>query len=238
MKYRKMLGDTIYRLRTEKGISQAELGRLVGVSNKAVSKWETDEANPDISLLPRLAEIFGITTDELLTDVKAPHEEYVKETMDKLILGFRGTERKSRDEYEFISDKKTVRGLPHLHIHLGRGFGNFGAKAHGVIAIGNNAKGIISIGLISRGIISIGLLAIGLLAVGLLSIGLLAFGNIAVGGAAFGGISAGLAAVGGVAVGIIALGGVAIGYAAYGVLSLGVITWNWLYYMSAILGGL
>jgi hypothetical protein len=39
--FKRMLGDTIYRLRKEKGLSQSELGELVGVSNKAVSKWET-----------------------------------------------------------------------------------------------------------------------------------------------------------------------------------------------------
>ena len=62
-----MLGDTIYRLRKEKGLSQTQLGEAVGVSNKAVSKWETSEANPDIALLPPLAKTLGITIDELLT---------------------------------------------------------------------------------------------------------------------------------------------------------------------------
>ena len=64
--YKRMLGETIYRLRKEKGLSQDELGKLVGVSNKAVSKWETYEANPDITLLPLLAQALGVTTDELL----------------------------------------------------------------------------------------------------------------------------------------------------------------------------
>ena len=226
MKYRKMLGDTIYRLRTEKGISQAELGKLVGVSNKAVSKWETDEANPDISLLPRLAEIFGVTTDELLTDIKV--QSATRENAGKSILGFRGAETENDEKYEFVSDKKTAHGLPYLHIHFGKGLSNIGAKAHGVIAIGNNAKGIVSIGLISRGIFSIGLVSIGLFAIGLLSLGLLAFGNFALGGAAIGGIAVGLAAIGGIGVGIIALGGIAVGYAAYGGLSIGVISWDWL----------
>jgi transcriptional regulator with XRE-family HTH domain len=58
--YKKMLGDTIYRLRKEKGLSQSELGEFVGVSNKAVSKWETYEANPDITLLQLLAQALGV----------------------------------------------------------------------------------------------------------------------------------------------------------------------------------
>ena len=52
-------------------MSQSELAELVGVSNKAVSKWETYEANPDITLLPLLAVSLGVTTDVLLSDIKS-----------------------------------------------------------------------------------------------------------------------------------------------------------------------
>ena len=86
--YKKMLGDTIYRLRKEKGLSQSELGEAVGVSNKAVSKWETYEANPDITLLPLLAQTLGVTTDELLTDIKA-EKDYIKPKEAK-VLGVEG----------------------------------------------------------------------------------------------------------------------------------------------------
>lgn len=215
MKYRKMLGDTIYRLRTAKGMSQAELGALVGVSNKAVSKWETDEANPDISLLHRLAEIFEISIDELLTDIKVDTLE--RKNRSKRILGFTGEEKESPEEYEFVSDKKTRSGLPYLHIHLGKKLSTINAKAHGVIAVGNNAKGIISIGFISKGILSVGLISFGVLALGLLSLGLLAFGNISVGlAASFGAISAGFVSFGAIAIGFIADGAIAIGYYAWG----------------------
>ena len=60
------LGIKIAKLRKENGMSQAELGRLVNVSNKAVSKWETGETSPDILSLPNLADALGITIDELL----------------------------------------------------------------------------------------------------------------------------------------------------------------------------
>ncbi|MDR3217342.1 MAG: helix-turn-helix domain-containing protein [Clostridiaceae bacterium] len=66
MENKVMLGAFIYELRKEKGLSQTDLGNLTGVSNKAVSKWETEEANPDISVLPRLAQTLGVTVDELL----------------------------------------------------------------------------------------------------------------------------------------------------------------------------
>ena len=48
-------------------MTQEELAGKLGVSSQAVSKWETDTSCPDISLLPQLCRILGITTDELLT---------------------------------------------------------------------------------------------------------------------------------------------------------------------------
>lgn len=215
MKNKNMLGDTIYKLRKEKGLSQSELGKLVGVSNKAVSKWETYEANPDISLLPLLAEVFGITTDELLSEIKIEKDSKSDGEVAKIGI-FKGKKTNTPEKYEFISDKKTKNGTPYLHIHIGKTISNLNAKAHGVIAIGNNAKGIFAFGFISKGIISFGLLSIGLLSFGLLALGLIgAFASIAIGAAAFGGIAAGFIAFGGIAAGYIAFGGIAIGYHAY-----------------------
>ena len=61
------LGKRIAALRKEKGMTQEELAEKLGVSPQAVSKWENGQSCPDISLLPRLAAIFGVTTDLLLT---------------------------------------------------------------------------------------------------------------------------------------------------------------------------
>ncbi|MBQ8768998.1 MAG: helix-turn-helix transcriptional regulator [Oscillospiraceae bacterium] len=58
-------GNFLYQLRTEKGLSQAQLGEMLGVTNKAVSKWETGSAKPNTSLLSRLADILGVTVEEL-----------------------------------------------------------------------------------------------------------------------------------------------------------------------------
>jgi len=63
-----MLGSKIYSLRKERGLTQMMLADLVGVSNKAVSKWETDEANPEVSNLPRLAEVLGVSISELFDE--------------------------------------------------------------------------------------------------------------------------------------------------------------------------
>lgn len=60
------LSNRIYELRTQKGLSQKELGAILGVSNKAVSKWETGTAIPKTETLIKLAEVFEISTEELL----------------------------------------------------------------------------------------------------------------------------------------------------------------------------
>lgn len=61
------IGKRIALLRKEKGLKQEELAEMLGVSGQAVSKWENDQTCPDISLLPQLASILGVTVDELLS---------------------------------------------------------------------------------------------------------------------------------------------------------------------------
>ena len=61
------IGKRIAALRREKGLKQDDLAQMLEVSAQAVSKWENDQTCPDISLLPRLAKIFGVSVDELLS---------------------------------------------------------------------------------------------------------------------------------------------------------------------------
>lgn len=60
------IGKRIAHLRKEKGLTQEELAGHMGVSPQAVSKWENDQTCPDISALPKLARLLGVTVDELL----------------------------------------------------------------------------------------------------------------------------------------------------------------------------
>lgn len=60
------IGKFIAVMRKSKGLTQQQLADMVRVSNKTVSKWETEESYPDINLIPVLAEIFEISCDELL----------------------------------------------------------------------------------------------------------------------------------------------------------------------------
>ena len=60
------IGKRIGLLRKEKGLTQEELAHHMGVSPQAVSKWENDQTCPDISALPKLSKLLGVTVDELL----------------------------------------------------------------------------------------------------------------------------------------------------------------------------
>ena len=86
------IGNRISKHRKEKGLTQEELAEKLGVSSQAVSKWENDQSCPDISLLPILCRIFGISTDELLTgsndEVRMlPADQ--RKSLDELILRVR-----------------------------------------------------------------------------------------------------------------------------------------------------
>ena len=77
------IAKNLKRLRLEKGLTQEELSERIGVTAQAVSKWERDECFPDITLLPGLANCFGVTVDELIgmaeiSDKKKLHDVMVK----------------------------------------------------------------------------------------------------------------------------------------------------------------
>ena len=60
------LGNNIYRLRTQRNMSQGDLAEQLDVSRQSISKWETDGAVPELDKLIKLSNIFGVTLDELV----------------------------------------------------------------------------------------------------------------------------------------------------------------------------
>ncbi len=73
------IGKRISENRKRKGIKQDELAEMLCVSPQAVSKWENDISCPDISLLPKLSKILGITVDELLSGKQESSVAFVPE---------------------------------------------------------------------------------------------------------------------------------------------------------------
>ena len=79
------LGEKIYKLRTERNLSQGDLSEILEVSRQSVSKWENGAATPDLDKIIKLSEIFGITIDELVKneEVSAPSEQKTPEIIIK-----------------------------------------------------------------------------------------------------------------------------------------------------------
>ena len=83
------LGATIAALRKGMGMTQLELAEKMGVTDKAVSKWERDLSVPDVHSIPKLAQILGVSVEELM-QVKKPqksHRSQVESIADTALKG-------------------------------------------------------------------------------------------------------------------------------------------------------
>ena len=69
------IGAFIAECRRAINLTQAQLAEELGITDKAVSKWERDLSCPDISSIPKLAEVLGVTVDELMQSKAASKEE-------------------------------------------------------------------------------------------------------------------------------------------------------------------
>ena len=83
-------GGMIAALRKEKGMTQLDLATRMGVTDKAVSKWERDLSFPDVASLLLLAEVLGVTVDELLQAKTKADEFPLREKAARMVdLGLR-----------------------------------------------------------------------------------------------------------------------------------------------------
>lgn len=84
-------GNMVAALRKEKGMTQLELAEKMGVTDKAVSKWERDLSFPDVSSIPKLAGILEVSVDELMQVKAESKENHTKGKVDEIIdLAFKG----------------------------------------------------------------------------------------------------------------------------------------------------
>lgn len=211
------LGEKLAKARKEKNITQEQLADYLGVSRQAISKWESDIAYPETDKLISMSELFDCSLDYLLKETVTEKAEK-SETPDTLKPDTAASSSFSLSkifDYEYKS-KRTLGGIPLVHINLRRG-----KTAKGIVAIGLKSVGVISIGLLSIGILSIGLLALGVIGLGMLGVGIFGFGSFALGFLSGGAISIGIISFGAISVGVMSCGAVAVGQFAVGALARG-----------------
>ena len=90
------IADRIQSLRKSKGMSQEELADAVGVSRQAVSKWESEQATPDLDKVVIMSDIFEVTTDYLLKGiepVKNDDHKTMADVIDQKVLTEQNSKR-------------------------------------------------------------------------------------------------------------------------------------------------
>ena len=98
------IGANIKRLRLAKGLTQEQLAELLTISTAAVSKWEAKNTYPDITMLFPLAEIFGVTVDELLGYDEAKAKADVDQILEQLMQLY--VEGRFSDARKLITDAR------------------------------------------------------------------------------------------------------------------------------------
>ena len=82
-----MISDNIKELRKQKGLTQKELADLLHVTSQAVSRWENGEVEPSVDTIRSMANIFEVTTDEIIDGPdKKPKPQVVTEVKEKIIV--------------------------------------------------------------------------------------------------------------------------------------------------------
>ncbi len=79
------IGKFVAELRKQKGWTQAQLGEMLGVTNKTVSRWENGNYMPELAIIPSLAEVLGVSVNELMAGDRFAEEEYKREADAQLL---------------------------------------------------------------------------------------------------------------------------------------------------------
>ena len=96
------IGKFIFELRKEKKMTQQELADKIGVTDRAISKWENGRGMPDISLMKPLCEILDITLNELISGEKIDKKEYQKKSDENIFKTIKYTNKKTNFFKKFL----------------------------------------------------------------------------------------------------------------------------------------
>lgn len=96
------IGKFILELRKDKKMTQQELANKIGVTDRAISKWENGRGMPDISLMKPLCEILDITLNELISGEKIDKKEYQKKSDENILKTIKYTNKKTNFFKKFL----------------------------------------------------------------------------------------------------------------------------------------
>ena len=105
-------GEFISLLRKEKALTQTELAEKLNISNRTVSKWENGDGYPDITILPELADILGVSVDELLNGEK--EETFDNEESIKFEAVYKDNKQNIKSAIKYYYESISRQGSPHL----------------------------------------------------------------------------------------------------------------------------
>ncbi len=131
---KKTIGAFISALRRAHGMTQRELGDRLFVSDKAISRWERDECTPDLSLIPVIADIFGVTADELLRGERKTSAPIVQETVLSPDTDAPPKDARSARQFKRLLDRRMTK-YKNLSL-ISAGIGLFGLIVAAIINLG------------------------------------------------------------------------------------------------------
>lgn len=106
-------GRFIAQLRKERGLTQQELGELVGVTNKTVSRWETGTYMPPIEVMELLSKEFGVTINEIVSGERLTAENFREKAEENLVSAWRDSAFTLDERRQFFAEKWEKEHIPH-----------------------------------------------------------------------------------------------------------------------------
>ncbi len=119
------LGEKIYKLRKEKGLSQEALAELLGTTRQAISKWENDQGYPETEKLLMLSNVFEVSVDFLLKDEKTEKgsEEKGYYVSCEMAVGYIASEKKTSKLFGVGCALFALSGIPYIAFYRNPGMG-------------------------------------------------------------------------------------------------------------------
>ena len=99
------MGEFLAALRKEIGLTQAELGEQIGVTNKTISRWETGNYMPPVEMLEQLSDLYGLTINELLCGKKLKQEEFMMMAEENIKVALEASAFNLKEKVAFYKKK-------------------------------------------------------------------------------------------------------------------------------------